>query len=70
VTHSAFVLSTLALDLAHERQRRGERLARLLPHRERPAHGPLRRRLARAFARIARWLDAELPSAPPASRWA
>jgi hypothetical protein len=67
--HSAF-LSTLALDVAHERQQRGERLARLLPRPVVSARGPLRRRLARAFVVVARWLDEELPSAPPASRWA
>ena len=66
--HSAF-LSTLALDAAEERQRRGERLARLLPRPVPAAHGVLRRGLARALASAARWLDEELPSAPPASRW-
>ena len=66
--HSAF-LSTLALDTAHERQRRGERIARLLPPPVPAMHGALRRRLARLAAGIARWLDEELPSAPPASRW-
>ena len=67
--HSAF-LSTLALDEIHERQQRGERLARLLPRPAPEVHGAVRRRLARAFAGIARWLDEELPSAPPRSRWA
>jgi hypothetical protein len=67
--HSAF-LSTLALDAVRERQQRGERLARLLPPPVPAAHGALRRRLARGFAGVARWLDEELPSAPPSSRWA
>ena len=67
--HSAF-LSTLALDAVRERQQRGERLARLLPRPAPEVHGALRRRLARGFAGVARWLDDELPSAPPSSRWA
>jgi hypothetical protein len=67
--HSTF-LSALALDAAHERQARGERLAQLLPRPVPPVHGALRRRLARIAAAVARWLDEELPSAPPASRWA
>ena len=64
------ILATIALDVVEERQRRGERLARLLPRRVPPAHGAARRGLARALAGVARWLDEELPSAPHASRWA
>jgi hypothetical protein len=56
VTHGA-LLATLALDMAHERQRRGERLARLLPATLPEVHGATRRRLARAAAGLARWLD-------------
>jgi hypothetical protein len=54
--HAAF-LASLALDTTHERQRRGERLARLFPAPVPALHGTLRRRLARAAAGVARWLD-------------
>lgn len=64
------LLPTLALEIVHERQARGERLARLLPHPLPAAGSALRRRLVRLAAAAARWLDEELPTAPPASRWA
>jgi hypothetical protein len=51
------MLATLAIDTAHERQRRGERLARLLPRPLPGARGALRRRLARGAASLARRLD-------------
>jgi hypothetical protein len=69
--HSAF-LATLAIDTAHERQRAGERLARLLPRPLPGAHGALRRRLARGAAGLARRLDEQvvLTDAPRSSHGA